>query len=134
MITGSSTQNQRGSCVCGVEVVQPATRQDDETTTFLRRKEAWIVEQLERVERFRKLRRARTQCAVEILYRGKPTPVEVKEVAHWLGANKVAPDNGHIVIVRGRASKTPPERSLENWLRKQARIEIGKQLDVDEGM
>jgi predicted metal-dependent hydrolase len=115
--------------VCGVEVVQPATREADEMTTFLRSNGEWIVKQLERVERFRKVRRPQTSRAVEILYQGEPTLVEVKEVAHWRGANKVALEGGRIVIVRGRASKTSTARSLENWLRKQARIEIGRQLE-----
>jgi predicted metal-dependent hydrolase len=116
--------------VSGVEVVLPARRGDDEVNTFLRSNEAWIVEQLERVERFRKVRRARTSRADEILYRGVPTPVEIKDVTHRKGANRVALAEGRILIVRGRTSRTPPLRSLENWLRKQARIEIVRQLEA----
>lgn len=114
--------------VCGVEVVLPARRGADEMNTFLRSNEAWIVEQLERVERFRKVRRPRTSHAAEILYRGEPTPVEIKDDAHRKGANRVVLAEGRILIIRGRASRTPPLKSLENWLRKQARIEIMRQL------
>lgn len=116
--------------VGGVEVVQPAARETGETALFLRRNESWIVEQLERVERFRKVRRPRTQCAVEILYRGEPTLVEVKDSPHWRGANIVTHEDGRIVIMRGHASRTSPAKSLENWLRRQARAEIAKQLDA----
>lgn len=76
------------------------------------------------------MRRPRTQCAVEILYRGEPTAVEIREVKHRRGANKVTFGRGRISIVRGSDSRTDPARSLENWLRKQARVEIERQLDT----
>lgn len=114
----------------GVEVVQPAMREVEEVNTFLCSNESWIVEQLERVERFRTVRLPRRSCAVEILFRGEPTVVEVMEVAHRKGANKVVLEQGRIVIVKGSASPTPPARSLENWLRKQARIEFERQIDA----
>jgi predicted metal-dependent hydrolase len=115
--------------VGGVEVVQPVAREDGEMALFLRRNESWIVEQLDRVERFRKVRRPQTQCAVEILYRGEPTLVEAKDAPHWRGSNKVTLENGRIVITSGPSSRVSLAKSLENWLRKQARAEIVKQLD-----
>jgi predicted metal-dependent hydrolase len=116
--------------VSGIEVVQPAMREAEEVTSFLRSNEAWIIEQLERVERFRAVRRPRKTRSAEILYKGEPTTIEVREIAHREGANRVILEGGRIVILRGIASRTPAARSLENWLRKQARGEIEKQLDV----
>jgi type I restriction enzyme R subunit len=97
---------------------------------FLLANEKWIVGQIERVERFRVVRKPRQKGASEILYRGELTPVRVEEDARRQGANQVVFADGCIVIVKGRASQTPPAKSLENWLRKQARDEITKQLET----
>lgn len=114
--------------VRGVEVVRPAARDAEETSKFLRANGGWIVEQLERVECFRNVRRPQTHRAAEILFRGEPTVVEVIFVAHRQGANRVTLERDHIIIVRGGESSTPPAKSLENWLRKQAQLEIERQL------
>jgi predicted metal-dependent hydrolase len=39
-------------------------------------------------------------------------------------------EQGCLVIMRGRRSRTPPAKSLEYWLRKQARAEIERHLDA----
>ncbi len=114
----------------GVEVVRPAAKSDGEVEAFLLANEKWIVGQIERVERFRVVRKPRRKGASEILYRGEPTPVRVEEAARRQGANQVVFADGCIVIVKGRGSNTAPARSLENWLRKQAREEITKQLEI----
>jgi predicted metal-dependent hydrolase len=44
--------------------------------------------------------------------------------------NKVTCCDGEIHIHHGLQSRTPVERSLENWLRKQARIEIERHLAI----
>lgn len=114
----------------GVEVVRPAAKSDGEVEAFLLANEKWIVGQIERVGRFRAVRKPRRKSASEILYRGEPTPVRVEEVAQRQGANQVVFADGCIVITRGFRSNTPPAKSLENWLRKQARKEIEKRLNV----
>lgn len=116
--------------VGGVEVVLPTGRQSEEIAEFLHANTEWIISQLERVERFRSVRRPRRKRAGEMLYRGQPITVRVEERADWQGANQVVFEQDCIVIVRGCASRTPAMKSLENWLRKQARAEIERQLEV----
>lgn len=115
--------------VDGVEVVQPAAREPEDAVAFLQANENWLIDQLTRVERFRSVRRPQTHPAGEILFRGEPTPVRIEKVAHWQGANRISLEEGSILIVTGKHSRTRLERSLENWLRKQARVEIERQLE-----
>jgi predicted metal-dependent hydrolase len=114
----------------GVEVVQPEVRKNSEVDEFLLANAAWITSQLDRIERFRSIRKPQRSGAGEILYRGTPTPVYVEDIARFEGANKVVLEQGSILITRGRKSSTPPARSLENWLRKQAREEIERYLQT----
>jgi predicted metal-dependent hydrolase len=114
----------------GVEVVQPEARKNSEVEEFLLANVTWITSQLDRIERFRSIRKPQRSGAGEILYRGTPTPVYVEDIARFEGANKVVLKQGSILIARGRKSSTPPTKSLENWLRKQAREEIERHLEV----
>ena len=114
----------------GVEVVQPAARSGEDVSVFLDRNEAWIVDQLLRVERLRNLRRPEQRRAGEILFRGKPTQLRIVTRSRRVRGNAIGFTNGEIVIQRGNGIRTPVARSLENWLRKQARAEIGRQLSV----
>jgi predicted metal-dependent hydrolase len=112
----------------GVEVVQPATRQTREVTSFLRAHEKWIRSQLDRVERFRSIRRPKRCSGQDVLFRGVRTAVHIDKSVQREGSNRVVFDQGRLVIVRGRASHTAPTKSLENWLRRQARDEIERHL------
>jgi predicted metal-dependent hydrolase len=114
----------------GVEVVQPETREIGDIEAFLLENSQWIIGQLERTERFRSIRRPQRSGAGEILYRGTPTPIRVEDIAQRQGANRIVFEHGCLVILRGRRSRTSPAKSLENWLRKQAREEIGRCLDA----
>jgi predicted metal-dependent hydrolase len=114
----------------GVEVVQPIARSSDDVSAFMERNETWIVRELERVERLRAVRRPVERMSGEILFRGQQTRVRVemsKSEAQW---NAVELINGEIVVRIGGRSSTPVARSLERWLRKQAREEIERQLAV----
>lgn len=116
--------------VKGVEVLRPDKRKPEDVTSFLHANGEWIISQLERVERFRLVRKPKLNNECEILYRGEPTAVVVEDIARRQGTNKVIFEPGRILIMRGRASQTPPSKSLENWLRKQARLQIEQQLEV----
>lgn len=107
----------------GVEVVQPPGRADGDVSAFVHEHASWIAEQLRRVERLRHLRRPERSESGEILLRGIPTPVRVEHYPLRGGANRVVHESGTLVILRG-TSPTTPERSLENWLRQQARADI----------
>jgi len=86
--------------------------------------------QLDRVARLGDIRRTATQTGNEILFRGVQTSVRIKAVSQKRRENRVILENGEIVIQCGPASRTTPARSLENWLRQQARLEIGQKLAI----
>jgi hypothetical protein len=115
--------------VRGVEVVKPVARNGECVNEFLTANGSWIIDQLDRVERFRTIRRPRSITAGTILFRGKSVPVTVESHNQRGGANQVQCEEGRILIVQSRQSATPPSKSLENWLRKQARTELLSQLD-----
>lgn len=116
--------------VHGVEVVQPGTREPEDVSAFLCANSTWIISQLERVERLQSVRRPHLNQEGKILYRGTPTPVQVEDIVRRQTTNQVIFAQDRIIIVRGRASQTPLARSLENWLRKQARVAIDQQLNA----
>ncbi len=114
----------------GVEVVQPAERNGEDVSAFLDRNEAWILDQLQRVERLRSVRRPEQPRAGEILFRGEPTRLRIETTGARARGKAISFADGEIVIQRGNGSRTPVARSLENWLRKQARKEIERHLSV----
>jgi predicted metal-dependent hydrolase len=113
----------------GIAVTLPAGRDPAEAETFLHDNAAWVAGQLARVETLRRVRRPQTVCQGDLLYRGEPTPVQVEESAAWRGMARVSCGERGIVIARSARSVTPPERSLENWLRKQAAQAIASELE-----
>jgi predicted metal-dependent hydrolase len=114
----------------GIEVVQPAGRKSEDVVIFLNRSEKWIIDQLERVERIRGVRRPERRSAGEIPFLGKLTKVRVETTKSRARGNHVELVGEEIIVRRGAGSKTPVAKGLENWLRKQARIAIGKHLKV----
>jgi predicted metal-dependent hydrolase len=104
--------------LAGVEVVQPKAREAEEVETFLLSHGKWIVGQLKRVERFRSVRKPQRGGMGEILYKGVPTWVQVEDIARRQRTNRVVFEQGRLMVVRGRVSRTPPAKSLENWLRR----------------
>lgn len=117
----------------GVEVVQPAAQRAGAVEAFLRANDQWIIAQLERIERLYPVRRPSLNEGGEILYRGAPTPVQVMDHAHRQGPAKVVFEQDRLVIIRGRESRIAPAKTLENWLRKQARTAIEQRVAVVAG-
>jgi predicted metal-dependent hydrolase len=115
--------------VAGVEVIRPEARGETEVADFLRTNAAWIVSQLERVEGFCNIRRPRQSETGKILLRGETTSVNIQELSR-AGSNRITYDTGRLVILRSSTSATPPEKSLENWLRNQAKTEIFGHLET----
>jgi predicted metal-dependent hydrolase len=114
----------------GVEVVRPAARKSKEVAAFLDRNAVWVLAQLKRVEHLRGLRRSEQRRIGEILFRGEPTQVRVETTGTRARGNRVVFIDGEIVVRRGPMSQTPAARSLENWLRKEARTEIENHLAI----
>jgi hypothetical protein len=117
----------------GVEVVQPAARKAGEVEAFLHANDEWIIAQLERVERLYPVRRPHASAGGEILYRGASTSVQVIDHAHRQGPAKVVFEQERLLIIRGPESRTSPAQSLENWLRKQARVAVEQHVAVVAG-
>jgi predicted metal-dependent hydrolase len=113
----------------GIDVVQPVNRTDDDVSEFLDRNEEWILDQLRRVDRLRKIRVTDRRRGA-ILFRGERTPVRIEGTAARSRGNIVCLVDGEIMVQRPSGSRTPAARSLENWLRRQARAEIEKQLTL----
>lgn len=112
----------------GVEVVQPISRNGQDVTEFLAANGHWVVEQLDRAKRLRGLRRAPCRATGEILFRGEPTRVRIEATASRAAGNAVCLRDGEIIVSRGAGSRTPAARSLESWLRREARRVIENHL------
>lgn len=112
----------------GVEVVQPSKRNGEEVSDFLSTNRDWIVDQLERAERLRGVRRPVQRRVGEILFRGKPTQVRVEVTQSRSAGNLVRSVDTEIVVSRGPHSRTPVAYSLECWLRREARRAIERHL------
>jgi predicted metal-dependent hydrolase len=102
----------------------------EDVTDFLLTNAAWIIDQLQRVDRLRGIRRPKQNIAGKILFRGESINIGIKEDPKRSGANRVIHDADRITILRSPTSATLPARSLENWLRKQARNAIEGHLDA----
>jgi predicted metal-dependent hydrolase len=114
----------------GVEVVQPISRDGQDVKGFLVANARWLVDQLDRTERLRRLRRATRRAAGVILLRGEPTRVRIEATTSRAAGNVVRLVDGEIVVSRGGSSRTPVARSLELWLRREARREIESHLQA----
>lgn len=112
----------------GMDVIHPVGRDDDEVFAFLEANQTWIIAQVDRVDRMRVVRRPLRQDGASIFYRGERTPVLVEAKPRHRTSNRVLYEDGRLIVERGARSSTTPARTLENWLRKQARAEIERHL------
>lgn len=119
----------------GIEVVVPQSRDTQDAIAFVSQHRTWLIEQRKRAQHLRAVRRPYKRPHGQILLRGEPVSVNVVQLAPRHAPNRVSLEGGSISIVCGVHTQTPAERSLENWLRKQAResiarlvVEIGKQI------
>src|SRR5207247_5599931 len=107
----------------GVDVIYPSERPTGQIKPFLRKNEKWIIDQLKRVHAIRRVRKSQEDSS-QILFRGIPTPIVVLEASERRRKNKVLFDGETLVILKGSKSKTHSSKSLEYWLRRQARADI----------
>jgi predicted metal-dependent hydrolase len=108
----------------GIEVLHPPGRPPEDIETFLQNNGTWLLEQLERIKRLPRLHRDSQRPAGEILLYGFPTQVRVEDVPRRERSNQIRFREGELVVVLGRRSRTPPVKTLENWLRREARAQI----------
>jgi predicted metal-dependent hydrolase len=116
----------------GVEVIVPDGRDVREGIAFIAKNQDWVVEQLERAKQLRAVKRPQKRMWGQVLFQGEPVPIKMVQIDSWMAPNKVAFEEGVVSIICGSNARTPAPRSLENWLRKQARENIKKHL-VDVG-
>jgi predicted metal-dependent hydrolase len=112
----------------GVEVVSPAGRGGEAASQFLLANGSWVLDQLDRAERLRKIRRPLERASGQVLFRGEPTCVRIETTRSCSAGNAVRLVDGAIVVSRGPGSRTPVSRSLERWLRREARRAIEDHL------
>ncbi len=113
----------------GVEVLQPISREPNDVKAFVRTHGEWVLDQLDRADRLRHALRVSQTPVGAILLGGNPTPIEVDETPRWGGSNRVLLGPQGLVIARGRGATITPARTLENWLRRQARVLIEPLVD-----
>lgn len=112
----------------GVEVVQPAGRTAAEVQVFLEKSAPWIIDQLRRIDGLRGIRRPAQRASGTILFRGEQMRVRMEAWPSNARSNAVSMADGEIIIRQGCRSVTAPAKSLETWLRKQARQSIAIHL------
>lgn len=110
----------------GVEVIQPSKRAAEDVRRFLGEHQSWIIDQLERAERLRALVKQNRPKPGEMIFRGEPLQLVARKIK--ARANTISRADGRLELWCGNSSPTSPSRSLENWLRRQARIEIEREL------
>lgn len=108
----------------GVKVVLPEGRDACEADDFVANNRAWVADQLERTRKLLATRRSGRRADGRIAFRGSEVAVRVVCVEGWRAPNRVALEDGAITITCAPHSETPVGRSLENWLRRQAREHI----------
>lgn len=116
--------------VNGLEVILPSTRRIDEVAPFLSAHEDWVREQLARLERYSRIRKKQKTLTGRILYKGKPTPVHVEHAPLSRGAHKIEQRADGFLLIRSAGSRTKLAQSFENWLRREAKREILRNVAV----
>lgn len=110
--------------VGGVDVIRPDTGDAPDVEAFLQSNGPWILAQLDRVSRLQAARRVRRIEAGSILLRGEPTELVVEELPLSRRSNRVVLRTGAVAIVTGLGAQSSPAKTLERWLRAQARVAI----------
>jgi predicted metal-dependent hydrolase len=88
-----------------------------------------VIEQLLRARRLASLRVPERRRAGQVMLRGEFVPVRLNRLPRWRAASRVALQDGCITITCAQVTSTPAQRSLENWMRKQAREAIASQVE-----
>jgi len=114
----------------GVKVVLPKGRDDSEAAAFVVKNGAWVAQQLERTRKLLAARIPRKRPDGCILFRGETVAARVVVAEQRRAPNKVEKESNAITITIGPRCKTPASRSLENWMRKQARERIEHYVSV----
>lgn len=114
----------------GIEVIIPEGRTGEEGLAFVAANEEWALEQLYRTRRLAALRRPEKRSHGHVLFQGDSLPVKVIRAQGRRAPTRVLLQEGTISITCASSGAASLGRSLENWLRKQARTYVGQHLNV----
>jgi predicted metal-dependent hydrolase len=114
--------------VAGIDVIRPDGGEALDAEAFLRANGSWVLAQLDRVTRLQTARRVRRVEAGAILLRGESTAVLIDESPHPRRSNRVEWRDGSLAVMTGQGARSAPSKSLERWLRAQARTAIQDQV------
>lgn len=113
----------------GLDVVLPVGRSTDDALEFVKRNEEWAIEQLLRARRLATMRAPERRHAGQVMLRGEFVPVHVNRSGQWRAPAKVTLLDRRLTITCAQGTPTPARRSLENWMRRQAREAIALNLE-----
>lgn len=105
----------------GVSVVLPNDRREDEVGPFLIAHQGWVLDQLARVDSLSSLRRERAREEGTILFKGRTVRVVVTERPGYRGQARLRLEGDVLTIARDSNSSVSVERTVEHWMRRQAR-------------
>lgn len=114
----------------GVEVVLPKGTEENRAESFLRENEAWVLDQIAFLDRLGSVRPKAEKEGHSILLRGEDTPVEIVEEETKRRYGLVDLTDKGLIIRLPRGKDVNPWRTLESWLRRQARSDILERLAV----
>ncbi len=114
----------------GLEMIVPSSRTSVEALSFLMQHTSWVNEQLNRLKKFKALRKKDALSSGKILFRGELIPLTLIADPLWNGQNQVGLKDDGIYIKHATKIRTPMPVSLVNWLRKAARESIIKQVEL----
>jgi predicted metal-dependent hydrolase len=116
--------------VGGVEVTRPDRDDVPDAEVFLQANGPWVLAQLDRVSRLQAARRVRRVEGGAMLFRGEPMAVVIEEGPLPRRSNRVERRHGSLAVVTGLGARSTPAKSLERWLRAQARAAIQEQTTI----
>lgn len=113
----------------GVKIIKPEKRHATEARDFLRRNADWVNREIDRVKELLKIRKEMPLRKGQILFNGNWVSVITYDQPKLSRENQVQWEGGGIAIYRSQLSRTAIAKSLEYWLRKQAKTEIEKEIE-----
>lgn len=112
----------------GVEVVMPRDADKCIACTFLLQNEAWVLEQLDFIERSCGAVRRRSQPGT-VLLRGLETGVQIVQEATTRRYGLVREESNTLIVRVPNGKKETAGRALELWFRRQARADLQAALE-----
>jgi predicted metal-dependent hydrolase len=114
----------------GVEVVLPRQEDAAKAAAFLRESSSWVLEQLAFIKRMGSLRaKPKPLCTDSIMLRGRPAKIKIIEDDSSRSFGIVEQNGTGVRIRIPNTGAVDPMKTLESWLRRQARQDIEDRLD-----